>query len=241
MIKVFTTLFHFRPPTPPRKDSSNRPDGVDRHSVVESINSPSGLPTKDNHSPSPDVQTEGTEEQKEESNQDDDHDDTMLLRSSPAGMIAVDARGAPVVYAYAGPPSIQLATWGDRGPGPGSSRSSRSRSSHYMSNMGHDQHRGQNIGPGRSISAGGPTAYLAASWAGVVVPPPIPPPPAGYASMHHHMQQAAQYHHHPHLASMTAHSSGPPMVLVPAPQPYPAAYHPHIHSPTSSQQHHHHM
>ena len=85
-------------------------------------------------------------------------DDEMLVRGPQGAAIAVDPRSPPVIYAYAGPPSIQMATWGDR-----SSRSSRARSAHSKEQS---KDRTQFL---RSMSAGG--GYMA---------PPIPPPPAGY-------------------------------------------------------------
>ena len=76
-------------------------------------------------------------------------------------MLVRDQRG--MIYAYAGPPSIQMAAWGDRG-GP---RPSRARSAHHSGVP--DQSRSRMFS--RSISAGPEPGFV----------PPIPPPPVGYA------------------------------------------------------------
>ena len=118
-------------------------------------------------------------------------------------MYAVDPRGQPVIYAYAGPPSIQVATWSDR-----SSRSSRARSAHTQEGA-HGTTRSEKKEKEkylRSISAGG--ANAGAFMAGA---PPIPPPPAGYPGHPMYHQPAA-------------------VVLVPQPFQSPAAgMHPHPH------------
>ena len=147
----------------------------------------------------------------ENENTNDEEDTDMLLRS-PHGVVAVDPRhGPPMAVVYAGPPSIQMATWGDRN---GSTRSGRARSAHGQSQKASANGSSHNM---RSTSAGGP-AYLGAA------PPPIPPLPVGYTSMHYNP------HHPPNMV----HPGGQPsMVLVP--QPYHAHGTPsqiqHIHAP----------
>merc|ERR1711974_241820 len=60
--------------------------------------------------------------------QHQDKDQTRSEDETDNMMYAMDPRaGQPVIYAYAGPPSIQLATWSDRST---SARSSRARSAH---------------------------------------------------------------------------------------------------------------
>ena len=64
----------------------------------------------------------------------EDEDETDMLLRSAHGVVAVDPRhGPPVAVMYAGPPSIQMATWGDRN---GSARSARARSAHGQAQKG---------------------------------------------------------------------------------------------------------
>ena len=136
-------------------------------------------------------------------------DETDMLLRSPHGIVAVDPRhGTPMAVMYAGPPSIQMATWGDRN---GSGRSGRARSAHGQSKKGQGIDSSHNNM--RSVSAGGP-GYLSPA------PPPIPPLPVGYTSMHYNPNMV-----HP--------AGQPSMVLVP--QPFhghvPSSQIQHIHAP----------
>ena len=161
---------------------------------------------------------------------DKEEDRDMLLRS-PHGVVAVDPRhGPPMAVVYAGPPSIQMATWGDRNGAP---RSGRARSAHGQAQKLAPNGPSHNM---RSASAGGP-AYIGQGG------PPIPPLPVGYTSMHYNPSMVA-----PGLPSMVlvpqpyhpSHGSGGPAQIINAPYQHQAQLQQH-HHPHGSKHHQHHM
>ena len=79
----------------------------------------------------------------------------MLVRTAH-GLVAVDPRhGPPMAVVYGGPPSIQMATWGDRNGPP---RSGRARSAHGQPLKASANSASHNM---RSASAGGPAKIVA--------------------------------------------------------------------------------
>ena len=168
--------------------------------------------------------------EKENLNKDQEEEKDMLLRS-PHGVVAVDPRhGPPMAVVYAGPPSIQMATWGDRN---GSSRSGRARSAHGQAQKLSANGASSNM---RSASAGGP-AYMGQG------APPVPPLPVGYTSMHYNPNMVAAGQpsmvlvpqpYHP------SHGNAGPTQIIHAPYQHPVHMQQHHHS-HGSKHHQHHM
>ena len=222
-------LFYFRSPTPPRKENSKKEDtgsissnSVPANKIASNASLPKQIPEQDNQncvreeniSDCEAAEIDNKCETKEELNNAEE--DEMLLRTAH-GVVAVDPRHAPpMAVVYAGPPSIQMATWGDRN---GSSRSGRARSAHGQAPKGSPNVPSYNM---RSASAGGPSIIGG-------TPPPVPPLPMGYTSMHYNPT------HPPHPGMVHPATGQPSMVLVPQPYPSHGATYPsqiqHIHAP----------
>ena len=165
-------------------------------------------------------------------NKNQEEDTDMLVRS-PHGVVAVDPRyGPPMPVVYAGPPSIQMATWGDRN---GPARSGRARSAHGQAQKLSANGTSHNM---RSASAGGP-AYIGQG------APPIPPLPVGYTSMHYNPNMVHAAAAQPSMVLVpqpyhSSHGSSGPTQIIHAPYQHPAHLQQH-HHPHGSKHHQHHM